>query len=118
MNKTEIPKAIHHSHQFQQMDLGETIWLYAGEEPGHETILGEIYNADNFPCEDAEAAAKAFADKIVRAYNCHDDLLDALKRIVPPTCPIVTHHRPDCDLCRGLRAIAKATKGEPDAETV
>ncbi len=109
---TEIPKAIHHSHQFQQQDLGETIRLYAGEGPGHQGIIGTIYNFDDIPLvgdpEEVEQKAIATADKIVRAYNCHDDLLQALKLLTPPTCPIVTHHNPDCDFCRALRVIAKA----------
>jgi hypothetical protein len=39
------------------------------------------------------------------------ELLEALKGIVRGPCPIVTHDRPDCEWCAGLRAIAKATGG-------
>jgi hypothetical protein len=113
----KIPQAIHHSHQRHQMDLGETIYLWS-DDPGAHQIVGEIYNFDDLPdlaekdCEDVEMTAIAIADKVVRAYNTHDDLLLALKSIVPPTCPIVTHHKPDCDFCRALQAIAEA-EGEP-----
>jgi hypothetical protein len=77
------PAALHHSHQYQQMDLGDTIILYAGEGPGGHLAVGEIFNIDDFPCleenlvEDVEIVAVAIADKIVRSFNCHDALLSA-----------------------------------------
>jgi hypothetical protein len=80
-----IPQAIHHSGQFQQPDLGDTVYLFDGEGPGAETILGEIYNAEDFPCleeertEEIEEIALAFADKLVLSYKCHDALLTACK---------------------------------------
>lgn len=110
--KLEIPKAIHHSHQYQQQDLGDTISLFAGKGPGGRKTIGEIWNAEDFgfpeQTEEIEEKATAIADKIVRSYNAYDDLLEAIKRIVPPTCPIVTHHRPGCDWCHALQIIAKA----------
>ncbi len=39
------------------------------------------------------------------------DLYHALDAIVPPMCPIVTHHKPDCVWCAGMKALAKA-RGE------
>jgi hypothetical protein len=132
----EIPKAIHHSHQFMQMDLGEPLYLFAGEGPESETMLGEIYNADNFPCledaqvEDFEMITVAFADKMVRAYNCHDALIDALQSLVDVApseghrclyCDISVYgvndtaeHSPDCELAKAQDILDKAKpKGEP-----
>lgn len=43
------------------------------------------------------------------------ELLEALKLVTPKECPIVTHHRPDCDFCLCLRVIAKAEGKEPPA---
>jgi hypothetical protein len=85
MSEIKIPEAIHHSHQFQQQDLGETIQLIEGKGPGEVVALGEIYSAYDFPCvgdervEEVEAIAIATADKIVRAYNCHDELVAKLE---------------------------------------
>jgi len=79
------PAALHHSHQYQQMDLGDTIILFAGEGPGGHLAVGEIFNIDDFPCleeelvEDIEMVAVAIADKIVKSFNCHDALLTACK---------------------------------------
>jgi hypothetical protein len=81
----KMPEAIHHSHQHQQQDLSETIFLFDGEGPGQGKTLGTVWNAEDFgfpeQTEEIEIAAKAFADKIVRAYNCHDDLVDALQEL-------------------------------------
>lgn len=76
----KIPKSIHHSRQFQQMDLGETIYLWTGDHDAQwsnraNQIVGEIYNFDDLPglaekdCEDVEMTAIAIADKVVRAYD-------------------------------------------------
>lgn len=47
-------------------------------------------------------------------------LLSALKGIVRTGCPIVTHHRPDCEWCAALLAIADAEgrslKGDTNAD--
>src|SRR5262249_93486 len=115
----EIPKSIRHSHEFQQQDLGETLYLFSGEEEALIS-LGAIYNFDDFPdleeeeCEEIEQAAIAIADKIVRAYNSHDALLAALKEEHGWDDPLHTAAQPDCWKCS---AIAKAeakpkTKGE------
>lgn len=115
----EIPTAIHHSHQSQQMDLGETIYLFKGEGPdGPRSEVGEIYNAEEFPCledeqyEDFEAMAIAFANKVVRAYNCHDDLLAALETLLAAvkTVPQMNHRRFDQVGIQVNAAIAKAKR--------
>jgi hypothetical protein len=71
--------------------------------------------------EEMEQIAEGIADKVVRAYNCHDDLLAACERALP----YLRNHigltandgpgdRIALDLCE--EAIAKAKpKGEPDA---
>lgn len=110
----EVPTTIHHSHQVQQMDLGETIYLCRDQEARAGRILGAVYNWDDTLAgdpEEFEIAAIAFADKLVRAYNCHDELLATLKGIAPEECPVMTHHNPDqdrCIFCRALKLIAKA----------
>lgn len=82
---TKIPTVIHHSAQHERQDLGETIYLYAGEGPNANIMLGEIYNAEDFAClsdeEKMDETAKAIADKVVRAYNCHDLLVAALQEL-------------------------------------
>jgi hypothetical protein len=87
MSEIKMPEAIHHSRQHQQQDLGETIYLYLSEGagPGAATMLGTIFNADDFPCEedveDVEIGCIAFADKVVRSFNCHDALLAACQAL-------------------------------------
>jgi len=82
MSDIKIPESIHHSAQYQQQDLGDTIFLFEGEGPGG-TTAGTIFNAEEFgfpaQTEEIDATAKAFADKVVRAYNAHDALLEALE---------------------------------------
>ena len=81
MSEIKMPESLHHSHQRQQQDLGEPIYLFAGVDP--RITVGEIYNCYGLPCleeeqyEDFEIIAIATADKIVRAYNSHDALLAA-----------------------------------------
>lgn len=55
------------------------------------------------------------AEAFVNLFTAAPDLLDALKLITPKECPIVTHHRPDCDFCLCLRVIAEAEGNEPPA---
>jgi hypothetical protein len=86
MSEIKIPEALHHSHQVQQMDLGETVYLFAGPVDTRMSV-GEIYNFDDLPCleeevcEDFEMIAIATADKIVLAYNSHDTLLAACEAL-------------------------------------
>lgn len=121
----DTPKAIHHSHQFQQQDLGDTIGLLEGAGPGRGRTLGTIWNAEDlgFPgnTEDIEIAAIALADKIVRAYNCHDDLLEALR---PFAAQIVSDDAPchvglttkeKCGRCSRILA-ARAAIGRAEAK--
>lgn len=128
MSEIKIPAAIRHSHQRQQMDLGETILISEGETPDRGGILGTIWNAEDFgfpaKTEKIDAMARAFADKLVRAYNCHDLLIAALQELgdwlayglEKPDGAIPTED--DERRCREVAskaryALAKA-KGEPD----
>lgn len=68
-------------------DLGESVVLLTadGKDINESDMLGEIYNFDDYlwleenACEGADKRAKEFADKVVRSYNSHDDLLAALE---------------------------------------
>ena len=107
MSEIKMPEAIHHSRQFHQADLGETIYLRAGERPSGEVVelmLGAIYNADDLPCieevEDVEIAAIAFADKVVRAFNEYGRPVDLL--LYCPNCGAqhIDEAKPDvCETC-------------------
>lgn len=59
-------------------------------------IVGSVRTSNDEERADARLAAAAF------------ELFNALELLMPPQCPIVTHHRPNCDFCRALRAIKKA----------
>lgn len=117
--RLEIPQSLHLSTQ--QHDFGETIVLFTGD-PGAHTAVGTVYNWDDyFPrceeeqAEDIEEIAIATAEKIVRAYNSHDDLLAELKNIANAR----RHSLEDADefrtwaQSRARHVIAKA-KGESD----
>lgn len=85
-------------------------WSHAdGEIIASGVVIAQVMGADDFPCceEDIDSECKANADLIKTA----PDLYAALEAIVQKECPIVTHHRPDCEWCAGLRALAKA-RGE------
>ena len=64
-------------------DPGETIVLLTGE-PGARGVVATVYNFYDFPClEDDQAeefhkAAVATADKMVRAYNSLEALIESL----------------------------------------
>jgi hypothetical protein len=81
---TQIWPSLHLSTQ--QRDLADPIELFAGE-PGAHIAVGQVYNFDDFPCvdldhvEDLDETAVRTAEKIVRAYNSHDDLVAVLEQI-------------------------------------
>lgn len=69
--------------------------------PWIATVHGRINGVVGFVSQDeAEANARLIA--------AAPELLAALKGIVRGPCPIVTHHRPDCEWCAAMRVIAKA----------
>jgi hypothetical protein len=77
----KIPQSIHFS--LEGHDPGEMIFLFTGaDETG--SIVGEVYNFDDFPCLDedqlgeVDAIAISTARKIVLAYNAYDEMLEAL----------------------------------------
>src|SRR5262245_43215004 len=78
----EIPKSIHLS--LEGHDPGEMLFLFTGDD-SEGSIVGEVYNFDDFPCleEDqlgeVDAMAIATAKKLVLAYNAYDEMLAALK---------------------------------------
>lgn len=59
--------------------------------------VAEVLNADDFPCnqddpDKTDADARAFAARLVKAWNCHDELLAALLK---------AKHRYDTHMCYG-----------------
>lgn len=89
--------------------MGGYIGIIAGD-PSTPTYQWEFIAMADFEVErDLEGFTKEQAEANASLISAAPDLLDALELLVPPQCPIVTHHKPDCDFCRALRAIAKAT---------
>jgi len=81
----KIPESIHFCAE--DYNPGETIVLLTGE-PGAISVVGTVYNFDDFPCleeeqaEECHKAARAIAEKITRSYNSHDDLAAACEQII------------------------------------
>jgi hypothetical protein len=103
------------------MDLGDTVILYAGEGPGGQLAVGEIYNIDDFPCveenecEAVEIFAVEIADKIVRSYKCHDALLAALKEEHGWDDPLHITAQPNCWKCAAITKAEPKPKEKTDA---
>ena len=108
----------------QQRDLGEQIGLFTGK-PGEHRRVGAIYSADDYQglddgqAEDMDEVAFLTAEKLVRAYNSYEILLEAVTRALP----ILRSHmgltgnqtltdRLAHDLCE--EAITKAKEGFTD----
>jgi hypothetical protein len=81
-------------------------WVKEDTDSACQVYVIRIAVTDHIVCTiDTDVpGAEAFVNLFTEAPN----LLEALKLITPKECPIVTHHRPDCDFCLCLKTIAEA----------
>jgi hypothetical protein len=75
--------------------LNGRTFVVAESDTAHQLVVTKLMALEDYPNQEIDAKLVSKAPQ----------MLALIEKITPETCPMVTHHRPDCEWCEMINLL-------------